>query len=267
MTFAEANATLRVSRLIRADAETLFRAWTDPRELMHWWCQEPDGWTFAGASIDLRVGGGYRLGMTDPDGRTHVAVGVYREVQRPTRLVFTWDWENPANSVGETLVSIELIPTGDNQTHLTLTHERLPDAARMGRHEQGWRELLNLLERRQTMTTRETIQEYFTTLEQKAAWPAFLADDMVFTSFTSPVRQVNGKAAYIEATSRFFSMITGVELRQLVVDGQRACAQTRYQLQPPAGPAFSSDVAELFEVRDGRIASLDIYFDSSPFPK
>lgn len=262
-----ASHALRVSRIIQADAETLFRAWTDPHELMHWWCQEGDGWAFAGASIDLRVGGAYRLAMTGPDGQTHVAAGVYRDVRRPTRLVFTWDWENPANRVGETLVSIELTPRDDTQTEVVLTHERLPDAARMGRHEQGWTELLNLLERRLTMTTRETIQEYFATLEQKAAWPSFLSDDMVFTSFTSPAKRVSGKAAYLESTSRFFSMVTGVELRRLMVDGQQACALTRYQLQPPAGPAFSSDVAEVFEVRDGKIASFDIYFDSSPFPK
>jgi ketosteroid isomerase-like protein len=81
------------------------------------------------------------------------------------------------------------------------------------------------------------------------------------------VKQVTGKAAYLESTGRFFSMITGVEVRRLVVDGQQACALTTYRLQPPGGPAFSSDVAELFEVRDGKIASFDIYFDSSPFPK
>lgn len=261
-----ASSALRVSRILQADAETLFRAWTDPDELMHWWCQEGDGWAFAGASVDLRVGGSYRLAMTGPDGRPHVAVGVYREVQRPTRLVFTWDWESPANQVGETLVSIELTPRSGKQTHVVLTHERLP-IARMGRHEQGWTELLNLLERRLTMTTRETIQEYFASLEQKAAWPSFLSDDMVFTSFTSPVKRVNGKTAYLESTRRFYSMITGVEPRRLIVDGQQACALTRYQLQPPSGAAFSSDVAEVFEVRDGKIASFDIYFDSAPFPK
>src|SRR5713226_2065276 len=82
-----ATHSLRVSRIIRADPERVFRAWTDPRELMRWWRQEGDGWAFAGASIDLRVGGRYRLSMTRPDGKTHVAVGVYRDVQRPVRLV------------------------------------------------------------------------------------------------------------------------------------------------------------------------------------
>jgi len=114
---------------------------------MHWWRQEGDGWTFAGASIDLRVGGRYRLGMTGPDGTTHVAVGVYRDVHRPVRLAFTWDWEEPTNRVGETLVVVEFKDAGDNRTEVVLTHERFAQTARIDRHEQGWTELLRLLER------------------------------------------------------------------------------------------------------------------------
>jgi uncharacterized protein YndB with AHSA1/START domain len=138
--------SLRVSRIIQADAETLFRAWTDPGDLMQWWRMEGQGWSFAGASIDLRVGGHYRLGMTDPAGNTHVAVGVYREVRRPVRLVFTWDWENPANRVGETVVSVEFKVLGEKRTEIVLTHEGFADSARRGRHEEGWTELLRLLQ-------------------------------------------------------------------------------------------------------------------------
>lgn len=139
--------SLRVSRIIKADADTLFRAWTDPEELVHWWRQEGDGWAFAGASIDLRVGGRYRLSMTDPNGNTHAAVGVYQQVERPGRLVFTWDWEDPARRVGETLVTVEFKQANDKRTEVVVTHERFADVTRIGRHEQGWTELLGLLDR------------------------------------------------------------------------------------------------------------------------
>ena len=117
------------------------------------------------------------------------------------------------------------------------------------------------------MTTRETIQSYFDCLGQKQGWEAFLSDAMTFSCFTSPIKRASGKVAYLEATKGFFSMITALEVRDLVVDGKKACALTRYELKPPAGPGFESYVAEVFEVRDGKIASLDIYFDSAPFPK
>lgn len=142
-----ATNSLRVSRTIRADRDTLFQAWTDPEKLRHWWRQEGEGWAFAGASIDLRVGGPYRLAMTGPDGKTHVAVGIYREIERPVRLVFTWDWEDLKSRVGETLVSVEFKDVGGNRTEVVVTHERFADSGRMGRHEQGWTELLKLLER------------------------------------------------------------------------------------------------------------------------
>jgi len=136
--------TLSLSRVIRADADTLFRAWTDPGELMHWWRMEGDGWSFAGATIDLRVGGAYRLGMNAPDGQTHVAFGVYREIDRPARLVFTWDWEDAP--MGETLVTVEFKAAGRDQTEVVITHERFADAERIARHEHGWTALLRLLE-------------------------------------------------------------------------------------------------------------------------
>ena len=117
------------------------------------------------------------------------------------------------------------------------------------------------------MTPRDTIQGYFSSLKQKTNWDSFLSDDMRFTSFTTPNKHVSGRAAYLEATKRFYSMITALEVRDLLVDGQKACALTRYELQSPSGAAFHSDVAEVFEVRDGKITSFDIYFDSSPFPK
>src|SRR2546422_11199765 len=103
------------------------------------------------------------------------------------------------------------------------------------------------------MTTRETIQGYFNSLQLKKGWEAFLSDDMTFTSFTSPIKQVRGKGAYLEATKRFYSMITAMEVRNLMVDGDNACAFTRYELQPPGGPAFSSHVAEAFGARDGKV--------------
>jgi ketosteroid isomerase-like protein len=118
------------------------------------------------------------------------------------------------------------------------------------------------------MTTRQTVQSYFQRLASGDGWQSMLAEDMVFSSFTSPVKAVAGKDAFLRATQRFYSMIARVELRDLMVDGERACALTRYELQPPNGGArFSSDVAEVFSVKNDRIESFGIYFDTSPYPR
>jgi ketosteroid isomerase-like protein len=116
------------------------------------------------------------------------------------------------------------------------------------------------------MNTRETVQAYFAALEKKQGWEALLDEQVTFTSFTSPVREISGIAALVEGTKRFYSSISSFELRQLIVEGEKGCAFTRYQLQGPAGP-FTSDVAEVFAVRGGKIQSFGIYFDTAPFPK
>ena len=118
------------------------------------------------------------------------------------------------------------------------------------------------------METRATIERYYEALRSKSEWDALFADDVIFTSFTSPTRQINDRRAFVEGTKRFYSMIVSFELRELIVDGDKACGLTRYELQAPNGsPRFSSDVAEIFVVKDGKIASFGIYFDTAPYPK
>jgi ketosteroid isomerase-like protein len=117
------------------------------------------------------------------------------------------------------------------------------------------------------MATEQVVRDYLAALGRKQGWEAFLADDLAFTSHASSGRQVSGKEAYLAATRRFFSMISSVEVRDLIVEGAKACALTRYELQAPGGRPFQSEVAEVFGVRDGRIASLGIYFDTAPYPK
>jgi len=115
--------------------------------------------------------------------------------------------------------------------------------------------------------TRATVEGYFAGVKAGEDWQRFMSDDIVFTSRTSPVRQIAGRATVIGATKRFYSMIAQVDVRRIIVDGDRACALTSYTLKPPAGPSFESDVAEIFQVRDGKITTFDIYFDSAPYPK
>ncbi|HET7537035.1 MAG TPA: nuclear transport factor 2 family protein [Candidatus Didemnitutus sp.] len=117
------------------------------------------------------------------------------------------------------------------------------------------------------MNTKQTVESYFDRLKRKDDWRRFFSDRVTFTSFTSPVRKVTGRDMFLEATKRFYSTIGEVEVRDVLVDGDRACALTHYRLQRPDGVAIESDVAEIFEVKDGRIDSFSIYFDTAPFPK
>jgi uncharacterized protein YndB with AHSA1/START domain len=88
------------------------------------------------AEVDVRVGGRYRIHMQAPDGTLHRVTGIYREVDPPRRLVYTWAWEEkPAE--GETLVTVECHDRG-GRTEVVLIHERFPNEAVRDQHESGW---------------------------------------------------------------------------------------------------------------------------------
>jgi ketosteroid isomerase-like protein len=116
--------------------------------------------------------------------------------------------------------------------------------------------------------TKEIVHQYLTRLQKREDWASLIADDMVFSSHASPGREISGRDAFLQGTSRFYGMIVDAQVIDVIVSGEKACALTRYQLQPPTGAAaFESDVAEIFAVRNGKIASLAIYFDTAPYPK
>ncbi len=137
------QASLQVSRLINADPATVFRAWTEPHHLKQWSC--PESGTIDDVQVDLVVGGRYCIRMRGADGTVHTAVGRYREITPPRRLVYTWDWEEEDSRVGETLVTVEFTDLGGT-TEVVLTHELFPTAAAKSSHEQGWTSCLNRLE-------------------------------------------------------------------------------------------------------------------------
>lgn len=137
------ETSLRVSRVILAEPETVFAAWTEPKQLLRWSC--PEGATVTDAQVDLRVGGKYRLRMKGSEGEVHTAVGVYREIERPHRLVFTWDWLEQDHAVGETVVTVEFKDLGGS-TEVVLSHELFPSAEAKASHEEGWTSCLNRLE-------------------------------------------------------------------------------------------------------------------------
>jgi ketosteroid isomerase-like protein len=117
------------------------------------------------------------------------------------------------------------------------------------------------------MTTRLVVQAYLDALSRKNGWQEYFADDVMFTTFTIPNRRSDGKRAFLESTSRFYASIASMKVLDLLVDGDKACARTHYDLRTPNGTMIESDVAELFTVINGKIRDFAIYFDSAPFPK
>ncbi len=125
---------LEVRRTIRASPERIYDAWTTADALARWFAPSAEFTTIV-HTLELRVGGQYRLEMRHSSGSTRVAVGTYHELTRPTRLSFSWRWEGAA--MADTLVTIELIPAGSS-TELVLTHTGFPTPHDRDEHSKGW---------------------------------------------------------------------------------------------------------------------------------
>ena len=108
---------LAMTRVFDAPRTAVFDAWTKP-DLLKRWLGAMDGWSMPVCEIDPRVGGAYRLVWRNAEGREMGMGGVYREVERPERLVATERFDQPWYP-GEALVSTVLVEDRGKTTATT----------------------------------------------------------------------------------------------------------------------------------------------------
>jgi uncharacterized protein YndB with AHSA1/START domain len=104
-----------ITRVLDAPRGLVFDALTNPEHLPHWFGFRD--WTLPVCEIDLRPGGKWRYVMRGPDGEEMGMSGVYREIERPERLVYTESFDDYP---GETLNTGILIEE-DGKTTFTAT--------------------------------------------------------------------------------------------------------------------------------------------------
>lgn len=137
------NRELALSRTLDAPRALVFRAWTDPAYLVRWF--GPEGFTIPECRMDVREGGAWRTRMRSPDGNDYRVCGVYREIVRPERLVFTWAWEDEEGETGhETLVTVTFGERA-GKTLLRVTHRLFESKKARDAHQQGWASTLKCL--------------------------------------------------------------------------------------------------------------------------
>ena len=117
---------------------------TDPDELAKWW--GPAGFTVPELELDLRAGGRYRITMQPPDAEVFHLQGEFTQVEPPTRLAYTFRWEEPDPDDVETEVVISLRDVGGG-TELILDQGTFATDARLKLHHDGWTEGLERLAR------------------------------------------------------------------------------------------------------------------------
>jgi uncharacterized protein YndB with AHSA1/START domain len=138
------DATLILKRTLNAPQELAFAAWTAPEHIQQWMRPEP-GMMCPFASMDLRVGGKFRIQMKMPDGEFFTAAGEFKEIKAPERLVYTWDWEKDGSGeeFGEvegktTLMTVEFLKRGERSTELVLMQTQFATTQSRDSHAGGW---------------------------------------------------------------------------------------------------------------------------------
>ena len=129
------SLSLTVRHIIDAAPARVFAAWVEPRHVLKWW--GPKGVVCTEASIDLKVGGKYRIGNRLPDGSVLSIVGEYEEVSPPDKLVFQWRLEGVCEHSER--VTVDFLEREDGRsTEVVVTHERIADQTMRDGHEAGW---------------------------------------------------------------------------------------------------------------------------------
>ena len=133
-----------IERLIPAPPRVVFDAWLDPEALQRFMCGGP-GVHVTKVECDPRVGGRFLIVM-NVEGHDISHRGEYREIERYTRLAFTW--LSPYAGEGSR-VTLQFAETENGETRLTLEHVGLAESER-SKHHAGWSHILTELS---TVTT------------------------------------------------------------------------------------------------------------------
>jgi uncharacterized protein YndB with AHSA1/START domain len=120
------DAIIREIR-IEARPEIVFEYFVDPDRLVRWMGKH--------ATLEPKPGGLFRVDYGPENGGVR---GEFLAVERPSRVVFTWGWENSDDPIqpGQSTVEVT-IRAVDGASHLTLRHSGLIGASRVS-HDDGW---------------------------------------------------------------------------------------------------------------------------------
>jgi len=132
--------SLELTRLFPASRAFVFEFFADAAQLARWW--GPRGFSIPTINFVPRVGETYRIEMQPPKGDAFELRGTFREVDIPSRLAFTFEWE-PADPDDQETVARLALEASDGSTRLQLRQGPFKTEARCALHRDGWTESLD----------------------------------------------------------------------------------------------------------------------------
>lgn len=124
--------TLR--RILDAPRALVFQAWTDPKHLQRWYINNEQAIPSDPITVDLRVGGAWRVKMVINERLQYFTGGIYREILPVEKLVFTWgavdgwpeiDPDHPEEDAPVVTITLNALGEQGEQTEM-IFHLALP---------------------------------------------------------------------------------------------------------------------------------------------
>lgn len=113
------HATFTLRRTYPAKRADVFDAFADPAKKQAWAYGAPPG----GHTLDFKVGGREQVNMAGPSGSQFTYEGLYLDIIKNERIVYTYSFGFGPATAGITLTTIELADDGEGGTHLKFTEQ------------------------------------------------------------------------------------------------------------------------------------------------
>ena len=105
-----------MTRVFDAPRDLVFEAHTSCEHLSRWW--GPRRYEVIGCEVDFRPGGPWRIVHRGPEGEEYAFRGEYREIVRPERIVWTFEFEGMPGKIS---VETQTLEEHDGKTTFTST--------------------------------------------------------------------------------------------------------------------------------------------------
>jgi len=115
-------------------------------------------------------------------------------------------------------------------------------------------------------TTRQLLETYYKGFSQKANWESVIADDFEYIGGDmNNIQPIIGKQAYIEIIKRFSQRFEKMSVKQMLIEGDKASVIGNYDFIFPNGVKINGNVSENWTVKNDKLQSLTLYFDTLTF--
>jgi uncharacterized protein YndB with AHSA1/START domain len=109
------NSTITATKEFKVPVDALYKAWTDGEQLKQWW--KPMNLTLTEVVNELKEGGEIAYKFEGESDTSLTIQGNYQEVQAPQRLVYTWNWLLPNETLNSKYkLDVQFTSTGEGSS-------------------------------------------------------------------------------------------------------------------------------------------------------